>query len=536
MFKNGLRSNRGLFELGARTFAYLIYGVMGLGMGVGVGVGAYFLVARGEMKYFPVLMWVVFLVWQLVPVAMASFQEQYDISGLLRFPVSFWSFYLLFLVFGLVEISTIIGGLCCFGIWAGVTVAAPGLSGWAALALVFYATFNVLLVRAIFAWIDRWLAQRRTREIVGALFLVAVLCVQLLNPALRQRRHVGSSRGEEQAESDRRVGNALMPWLQRADAVQRWLPPGLAAESVRWASKDFPEPAIESLVLLGFCTVGVGGALALRLKSEYRGESLGEAPSRKKTDARESGWQLGGSGPLAAVVVKELRALMRTLPLLWAAGAPLILVLVFSGVFVRGGSDGHVFTLALPVCMVYAQLGFTQLFYNNLGAEGPGIQLIFLSPTPIRTVMLGKNLFHAMLFAVIAVLAGVLAGVRLGVPSGAVIAATAGWIVFALPCNLTAGNVFSINMAYRVNPGRISRQKGSQANALLSMVVQIGVIAVGAAVFALSWYLGNFWLAVPVFLLFSAVAFWFWLRGLGNTGAMANQRRDTLIATLAKTE
>ena len=234
---------------------------------------------------------------------------------------------------------------------------------------------------------------------------------------------------------------------------------------------------------------------------------------------------------------KELRALLRTMPLLFAVGAPLLLVLVFSTVFVRnGGAQGPVFPLALPVCMVYAQLGFTQLFYNNLGAEGAGIQLCFLSPTPIRTVLLGKNLFHSLLFGLVALLAAVLTGLRLGIPDGAVVAATGAWLVFALPSNLAAGNIFSLTMPYRVNPGRLSRQRGSQANALLALLVQLGFLAVGAAVFALSWSLDRQWLATPIFLALAVGAVLVWMRVLGNADAIANQRRDALMATLMKTE
>ena len=65
--------------------------------------------------------------WQTVPVALASFQEQFDLSGLLRFPVSFASFFVLYVIFGLVDVSTILGGLCCVGIWLGVTLARPDL-------------------------------------------------------------------------------------------------------------------------------------------------------------------------------------------------------------------------------------------------------------------------------------------------------------------------------------------------------------------------------------------------------------------------
>ena len=59
-------------------------------------------------------------------------------------------------------------------------------------------------------------------------------------------------------------------------------------------------------------------------------------------------------------------------------------------------------------------------------------------------------------------------------------------------------------------------------------------MGVGAAVFALSWFLDKPWLAVPVFLVLALAAFFAWLRVLGNVDRMANQRRDTLIATLMK--
>src|SRR5207248_2801144 len=83
---------------------------------------------------------------------------------------------------------------------------------------------------------------------------------------------------------------------------------------------------------------------------------------------------------------------------------------------------------AFPLCVCYALLGFTQMIFNNLGAEGTGIQMLFLSPTPIRTVLLAKNLLHGLLFALVAFLAGVLAAFRMGEPDLMLIATTAAWV------------------------------------------------------------------------------------------------------------
>src|SRR5208283_5975099 len=120
---------------------------------------------------------------------------------LLRFPVRFGSYYLLYVVFGLLDVSTILGGLCCAGILVGITVVRPELFAWTALGLACFAAFNILLVRSIFAWIDRWLAQRKTREILGAVFMVLILSMQLLNPALYRQRHEVSNSPRRSAGS-----------------------------------------------------------------------------------------------------------------------------------------------------------------------------------------------------------------------------------------------------------------------------------------------------------------------------------------------
>lgn len=547
VFVNGLRSKLGAFEMGARTVAFLIYGMMGLGLGAAAAMIAFTLASRGSWDYLFVILWPACLIWQVVPIMLASFQEQFDLGSLLRFPVGFRSFFLLYVVFGLSDISTILGALCCFGILAGVTVTRPQMFGWAALILVAFAAFNILLVRAVFAWIDRWLSQRKTREIVGAVFMLLALSMQLLNPAFRQP----GRRGQPKFRQRHQIQQFLaQPWVQTVKEVQSWLPPGLAGVALQQASDQQTVPALESIAGLGLFVLASGGVLGLRLRAEYRGEYLGAAPARKKAAAsavkaiparertieREGDLRPGGWGAIAAIIEKEVRSLLRTLPLLYAVGAPLILVLVVSGGFLRGATRGYVPMLAFPLCVFFAQLGFRQLFANNLGTEGPGIQLYFLSPTPMRTVLLAKNLLHSAVFVVAVVIAGLMATLRLGQPSGTVLAATAAFFVFVLPVNLALGNLFSLIMPYRVNPGRISRQRGSQASALLSLLFQAVEAGVGGLVFELCSMSGMLWLAIPVFLALAAIATFAWLRILANSDDMASKHKDQLIALLMKAE
>jgi ABC-2 type transport system permease protein len=435
------------------------------------------------------------------------------------------------------EASTIVGVLCCLGVWLGIVMARPDLYLWTLLGLSVFAVFNILLVRAVFAWIDRWLTQRKTREILGAAFMFLFVSLLVINSVLNQKRYDGSKSHNEEAAPLREALDKFAPLLKTANLVQQWLPPGLGARALQQVMEQKPVAGFASLNMLGLWVVLAGSALAGRLKAEYRGQNLSWAYSRDKAIERGDGWTLGGSRPFAAIVEKELRSLMRTVPLLWAVSVPLLFVLVIAGAFHHSpSSDTKSFPFAFLLCVAYALLGFTGLFYNNLGAEGAGIQLLFLSPTPIRTVLLAKNLLHSILFTLVGFAAGILACLRLGVPPLEVLAGTGAWLVFALPCNLAAGTIFSLSMPYRINPGRITRPAGAQANTFPAMLIQLGVLGVGVLVFWLCWSLKSRWLPLPIFLALALGAFFVWMRVLHYSDDNANRRRDSLLTTLMKPE
>jgi ABC-2 type transport system permease protein len=528
VFRNTIRSTRGALELGATTVTMVVFSLLGLGLAFGLGAGAYGIASHGSWKFLPLLFWGVFVMWQVVPITLASFQQQFDMGGLLRFPVSFGAFFLLHLLFGLFDISTIVGALCCTGIWCGLSIARPDLIAWSAIALLVFAAFNILLVRTIFSWIDRWLAQRRTREIVIAIFFVLMLGLQLLNPGLRKHGDTPQISAKTRTEA--------VHWMHSADSIQRWLPPGAAAHTVQQSDAHQPVEALASLGVLGLFTFATGATLGVRLRAEYRGENLGEAPSRAKAERPRRELVLGGSGPIAAVLEKELHTLFRSIPMLYQMAAPILVAFVLASI----NRNAHMGSMRVPLGLLfglaYAFVGFTQFVYNNLGGEGAGIQLLFLSPTPIRTVMMAKNLFHAALFAVDATIVAIVVCWRLGTPPPDALAASVAWVLFALPLHLGAGNLFSLTMPYKINLGRIGRQKGSQGNALLSMLVQAGALGLGAGVMALCAFFGRLWLAIPIFVLLAVVAVLGWMRILSNVDRMANARRDDLISALVKAE
>ena len=532
--RNNMRSARGALEAAASGLNYILYAFMGLAIAGGLAAGAFAMVSNDRIDLLPLLLWAVFLMWQTLPVAIASFQQQFDLADLLRFPISFASFCLLQILFGLIDSTVILGCLGSVGIWIGVTLARPGLFAWTAAALFVFGVFNLLLSRAIFVWLDRWLAKRKTREIVSVLFLIGLLSFQLLNPAVRGRRPRVHSTPQMRAKEAREM--ALI------DKVQIWLPPGLAAAAIDDSAGGRSAPALAALGFTGLWGLAAGLVLGLRLRALHRGEHLSDAPPRTAAKARVRGRpaagiaSLGGSGPVAAIIHKDVLTLLRSLPLLSSLGMPLVMVVVFASIMRGGAGRGEATPVALPLCIAYAIVGFTQFIYNNLGAEGAGIQLLFYSPTSMRTVLLAKNILHAALFSIVVVLAGLLAVMRLGMPPPAWLAVTAAWVVFSLPAHLAAGNLFSLNMPHRINLSRIGRQRGGQASALLGMLVQAGILGIGAVVAGLCAIFGALWLATPVLLALAVPACVAWLRVLAKSDAIATRRRDDLLTALAKVE
>ncbi len=535
MLLNSLRTKSGKFELGAHIFATGFFATVWLGVGLGCGVLAYQITSDHQLIFLPALLWPVFLMWQVVPVMLSTAQESVDFNFLLRFPVSFRSYALLYLFFGLFDPSSLLGGMCMLGIWIGVVIASPELVLWITSALALFALFNFLLTRMIFAWIERWLAQRRTREIFGIVILLFFLSFQLLNPALHS--HLGH------APSINRTG--FLHTLKIVQSVQAVFPPGMAGDAVAMAEKGRSLSALALLCGVALHATVAGSLLSLRLRAEFRGESFGEAPAPATTKAavrhgasdqdtarslpRRRRWF---DGPVGAVLAKEIQYLSRSGVMLFGLITPLVLVFAMGGSIRadRGLSMHFVF----PIAIAYGFLPLTRQFCNSLGTEGAGIQLYFLSPTPFRSVMLAKNLLQTGLFCLELALVATVAVFRFGAPPPTLAIATFCWVLFALPANLAAGNILSITLAYRMTLTRLSREQGSVGNGLLSLLVQFLIFAVGVAVYLPLAVTHRAWLAAPILLLLAAGSVLVWLRVLANVDRMANRRCEALMAALVR--
>src|SRR5437879_4795482 len=95
LFLNSLRTTRGKLELVSRVVVSLAFALGGFGGGVGMGAGAYYLVAKGKAEYLALFFWPILFFWQAFPLMATAFTNNPDSSDLLRFPLSYRSYFLI---------------------------------------------------------------------------------------------------------------------------------------------------------------------------------------------------------------------------------------------------------------------------------------------------------------------------------------------------------------------------------------------------------------------------------------------------------
>jgi ABC-2 type transport system permease protein len=530
LFVNSLRTMRGRLEVVSRVFLALGFGVAGVGGSVGLAIASWFLVSHNHSEFLAALLWPVFLFWQLFPVMATAFTENFDSSNLLRFPLNYRSFFLIRIGYGSFDPATALGSLWLFGIAIGTGFAIPALFPWVAIVLVCFAGVNILLARMIFSWVERWLAQRRTREIFGVVFLLFAVSFQLIGPLLG--RYGGRSRAPFAAHT-----TALLLPLERA------LPPGLAAAAVADAIHGASTRALGSLALLFVFGLAIFCLLNLRLRAQFFGENLSEsvAPrvSRSGKEPARLGWSLFGlPGPVAAVFEKEFRYLSRSGPMLFSMIMPIFILVIFRLTPAHAGrGDGFLSNtpdLAFPAGAAYTLLILTNLVYNSFGADAGGIQFFFASPAHFRQILLGKNLAHTGVLVLQIAFVWLAVCLLFRPPAWDVTLATLAGIFFALLVNLTAGNLLSLYAPKKIDYGTFGRQRASNVTTFASIGIQVAVIGLGALVLLFARAHERIWIATVLFFALASAAFAGYLFVLRSADRIALEREETLISELCR--
>jgi ABC-2 type transport system permease protein len=520
-----LRSVRGRLNLVSRVFG----GLLVLGTGI-IGGSVLFLTAtwataadHRNLQWLAVPFWLVFLFWQLFPVLATAFTQNLDASSLLRFPMSYSTYFLVRVIYGTLDIAT---GLCIFwlaGLFLGISAADLRLAPWALLTIGLFAVFNILLARMIFAWIEHWLSRRRSREVLGVLFLFVMIGFQMIGPLL------GRYNGRPSPRSVHLLVK-LIPFEQA-------FPAGLAASCLTDAAQSRPTTALLSFAVLAAYAGAAAWVLHLRLRSQYLGEDPAGGEKRRTPQEKSAirrGWKLPLlSAPVSAIFEKELRYLSRSGPMLFTLIMPMVVVFVLWGG--RRGFLGQQTAYAFPVGAAYCLLVMTNMVYNNLGGDGGGIQFFLFAPVSFRQIVVAKNLAH------MAIVAGQIFLLWLGVriiyrpPTLAVVALTLAWYLFAAPINFTVGNLLSIYTPKRIDYATFGRQRASEATIFASLGVQLAIVGTGALVVFMALHFANLWIATLVLLGLSvpSIAGYFLL--LSRIDRIAGNRREVLATELCRT-
>jgi len=528
MFVNGLRTRRGKMELASRIIVSSVFALGGLG-GFALAIGmSWFFVSDGRPEFLAIPLWAVFLFWQFFPVMATAFTNNPDSSELLRFPLTYRVYLLVRLAYGYFDPASALGSVGLLGVLIGVTIARPGLFTWTLLVLLTFALFNLVLMQMIFAWIERWLAQRRTREIFGVVFILFMLSFQLIGPIAEQL-----SKGPHPE---------LRRDLQIAAQVQAVLPPGLATSAIAQPSQGHPFRALAPLLFLAMLTLFVGLLLHVRIRAQFRGENLNETAARpkvKQTHPLQVGWHLPGvPQSVAAVFEKEMRYLSRSGPMLLTLIMPIFMLLIFRfgamSALRHSNSFARTPDMAFPGAAAYSLLVLTNLVYNSFGGDGGGMQFFYASPIYFRHILLAKNLTHAGVLFFNLAFAWIAVTFLYGAPHFPVTVATLAGLLFAAPLNFAAGNLLSLYSPKKRDFSTFGRQNVSQTTVLVSFGMQIVIVGLGASIFALAHYYNDLWIAALLFLVLAAISIPVYVVILRRLDTIAIERRETLLAELCR--
>lgn len=523
VFVNSLRTGRGKAELASKVVLSLGIVAAVLVLGPLLAVGSWYALSHDKTIILSAEIWAVFVVWLVLPLLITGFGAESDPASLLRFPLRYSTFVLLAFAHGIFDPVAVAALYWFLAMLAGIAIASPSTLLWAIPGLAALALCNLLLNRAILAWLSRWMAQRRTREILGALFILFMFSFQLIQPLTA------------------RYGKRALPVVTRLATVGRLLPPGMAATAITAGrASHAPRAGAEFAGLLAYCGV-LGWLLSLRLRAEYCGENLSEA--RRETPAGPStvraGWNVAGFSPtVAALLEKDLRYLVRNTAAYFTLLTPVLLIVVFSlghgasrarqPVFLRSSS------IFFPLSVGYVMLILVGLAYNNLGFDGPGLPMLFAAPVRFRDVLLAKNLLHFLVVVAEVFAVSALGWFLVGPTPPLVVAVTLAGALMVLLTNFAAGNLVSLYFPRKLNFGQMRRQQGSGLAVAVSMGVQVLLGVLIATTYFLSRWVGNFaWCGVTFLVL--AVAAWMAYRQVLNLASgIAWKRREAMMTELSR--
>jgi ABC-2 type transport system permease protein len=530
ILRNLIRKKISRLDLFGLIWAVIFSSVVVIGLCFAFWWGAYFSISTGHFGWLLLLFWSIFFFWQAFPLFVAGFGAPFEFRTLLRFPLSLSAFYIIGLAYGLADFAAVSGTCWMLSLAAGAAAAKLPLLPPVLLIVLLFIWMNITFERLLGSWLERLLARRRTRELLFGLFILVMVSLQFLRPALTHY-----AQGSHSPASLLKIAAYLSPF-----------PPSLAASAIASADQGNVLQFFGAVAGILFYITILSALLWRRFASQYRGEELSEAapivrraaPAAAKSEPGRDSLALF-SPQVAAILRKEFRYLSRNGFVLVSLLMPPVLVLLFTSQF--GGKHPTVIThinissdMFFPPMMGYLTLMLMTPAYNCFAYEGKGIQTYFTAPVRFRDVLLAKNLLHAAILTFEIVLSTCLLVSRVGLPSTPVLVATILAVVFAVVGQFAIADWVSLSFPRKLEYGSMRGQRSSGVSIWIAFGVQILLSGICAAILFTGRWTGNPWLPAEAFTALAAASLAGYFAALDALSDVAEKKKEVLIETLSR--
>ena len=507
-----MRPGRGRGRI-VRAIPWVIWGIFWLSIAVFTCLATIWADQAMLRNYLPLGFLGVACYWQFMPVLTASMGRSLDLKKLAPYPVPHEKLFFvetLLCLTGTLEMPLVIFG-GCVGLLMRHRPAAVGIF---AAALVFI-LFNALLASGTRSVIGRLMSRRKIREVV----ILITTCLWMM-PRLIMQLHIHPKWLGPFADALR--GSAY-PWSAAAAvAMGRFAP---LAPLLVWTVAAYLFGRRQFERNLRFDATAAQARIVTRDASRRRGlaEAFYGLPSVLWRD------------PLAAIVEKELRSLVRTprFRMVFVMGFTFGILVWLPMAIGRSGSRlGAAYFLPL-VCMYSLMMMGGVTYGNSFGFDRSAAMFYFVAPQSMRRVLIGKNIaaviFVYLDIAVLALVVGVfhLAGGWRPVGEIFIVIGVCSLYLFGL------GNMASTNYPRALNPERVNRGSSGKSQGLFALLLPVAVLPVVLAYVA-RWALDSEWAFLAMLALAAAIGGVVYWIALDSATIAARRKREELLSELSK--
>ena len=512
---------------GRASVAGAIGGLLWYGIWFFAGCAAWWWTAQATPAslsfYLPIGLLLICVYWQLVPIISASMGAALDMRKLLAYPIPHGK---LFVVEVLLRLTTSMEMLLVLA-GGGIGLIANPHNGWTGAprvlaALLVLALCNLLFSSGMRSILERLLARRRVRELLAVVMVCVWMAPRLLMESGFQLKSLGPAAPAIQAFG--------LPWTAAAHAALGQSP-------------------LSSLLALSAWTA-LAGWFGLRqfergLRFDAVAAQATPAATRKngREPLSERFYRLPGlvwRDPLAAIVEKELRTLVRTprFRMVFVMGFTFGLMMWLPMVIGRHGNrEGTLAHYFLTVVCAYSLTLLGQVTYwNCFGFDRSAASLYFAAPQPMVAVLVGKNIasmvfiyLEVMVLTAVTLTLRMISGWEQGIEAFLVIGVCSLYL-------LAIGNVSSVRYPRALHSERVSQGgRSSRAQGILFLFYPVALLPVLLAYLARYAFDSSlaFWLVMALAAGIGAGVYWL---GLESALKTAGERREQILQDLSQGE